>query len=231
MEVELLHYTPNGLELITKFARISGVPDNIPDEEIVKMVVERDYGSILEHIVFVFNLKNISVAISREILEHRVASHTARSTRYVEELESKYYEPEGLASHSEPEKVKKLFSSAIEQCHKAYRELRKQGVKREFARYVLPLATLTNYTWTINARSLINFLTLRQCVRAAPEIQELAREVYGIVVRIYPEIFESAKCRGYWLGVCPENKARPKNCYYPFIPTKEEVKQSWLTKK
>ncbi|HID65831.1 MAG TPA: thymidylate synthase (FAD), partial [Aquificaceae bacterium] len=37
---------------------------------------------LLKHIYFTFDISEIIIAISRELLEHRIASHTARSTRY-----------------------------------------------------------------------------------------------------------------------------------------------------
>jgi len=47
-------------------------------------------------------------------------------------------------------------------------------------------------------------------------------------VKIYPEIFKDIGCRGYTLGLCPENNARPKDCpYINKIPTKMEVKSKW----
>ncbi|MBI5254130.1 MAG: FAD-dependent thymidylate synthase, partial [Euryarchaeota archaeon] len=173
MNVKLLKYTKGGVELIAKSARVSGVPENIPDREVVRMIVENDYSSALEHIHFTFDLQDISIALSRELLEHRIASHTARSTRYVEEANFGYFVPKEFQRNK---KALKLYNETIEQVANAYRELRNMKITRESARYVLPLAAHTNYIWTANARSLINFLGLRLCVRASPEIRELARQ-------------------------------------------------------
>jgi thymidylate synthase (FAD) len=78
----------------------------------------------------------------------------------------------------------------------------------EVARYLLPLATHCAYVWTINARSLINFLQLRLCKNAAPEMQELAKHVKGVVEKVYPELFASIDCRGSQSKICPEPKNR-----------------------
>jgi len=104
------------------------------------------------------------------------------------------------------------------------------GITRETVRHLLPLATHTNYVWTINARSLMNFLGMRLCVRAAPEINDMAKQIHAIVVKLYPEIFKGKYCRGYNLGVCPENEVRASTkC--PFknkIPTADQVrKEMW----
>jgi thymidylate synthase (FAD) len=237
MKVELLKYTEGGLDLVTHSARVSGVPEGLSKEEIIRMIVDNDYSSALEHIVFTFDLQDISVALSRELLEHRVASHTARSTRYVEEADFGYFVPKEFEKNEE---AKKEFVSLMEEISRVYRRLREVGVSRESTRYVLPLATYTNYIWTVNTRSLINFLGLRLCVRASPEFRELAKKVHKEVVEVYPEIFKGLGCRGKNWTVCPENAVRDspqgKGCPYKikgskvFIPTKDDIreKKEWF---
>lgn len=224
MEVKLLTYTKDGIELVANSARVSGVPDTLSDREIVRMIVDNDYSSALEHISFTFDISGVSIALSRELLEHRIASHTARSTRYNEEEDFEYYIPEELK-----EKDIKRFKEAMEVANKSFKEMRASGVAREAARYVLPMALHTNYVLTINARSLINFFGLRLCIRAAPEIAELAKKMHEIVVKIYPDIFERINCRGWNQGTCPENEVRKKtNCPWKRkIPTKADVIKNW----
>ncbi len=235
VKVKLLRYTPEGVKLIAESCRVSGVPPDIPDEEVVRMVVENDYGSVLEHIVFTFDVSEISVALSRELLEHRIASHTARSTRYHDERNFDYVIPPPIEYDDE---IVKMFREAMESARKYYIKIFDRMVEkgyskseaREVARYILPMATHTHYVWTINARSLINFLGLRLCKRASPEIRELARRIYEIVVKIYPEIFKNVGCRGFNLGLCPENEARPKDCpYAKIIPKKKDVRHEFLS--
>lgn len=224
MKVKLLRYTKGGVELVSKSARVSGVPDSLSDREIVRMIVNNDYSSALEHISFSFDISEISVALSRELLEHRISSHTARSTRYNEERDFKYYLPEELAA-TKNKRALKVFKDAMESANRSFKALRSEGFSREAARYVLPMSLHTNYILTINARSLINFLGLRLCVRASPEIRELAKKIHRIVVELYPEIFENINCRAWNLGACPENEVRDKiSCpWKKRIPTKKEI--------
>ncbi len=239
MEVKLLRVTENGVELVANSARVSGIPEGLSDEEVVRMIVENDYSSALEHIVFTFDISGISVAISRELLEHRIASHTARSTRYNRESGFGFVNPAKYLPENVPERAREEFEreflKAMEDARTHYEKLYgivkecglPDSVAKEVSRYVLPMATHTHYVWTVNARSLINFLMLRLCVRAAPEMRELAEKVRKIVVEVYPEIFSKIGCRGYTLGVCPENEARPRNCpYRGKIRTKKEVRNS-----
>ncbi|MFQ5816262.1 MAG: FAD-dependent thymidylate synthase [Candidatus Hydrothermarchaeaceae archaeon] len=226
MKVRLLRCTENGVELVAKSARVSGVPADMTDEEILRMIVENDYSSALEHISFSFDVSEISVALSRELLEHRIASHTARSTRYQEEIDFGYYIPKEFERKPE---AKARYEETMRKLAETYAELRGMGVSRESSRYLLPMAAHTNYIWTINARSLINFLGLRLCVRASPEMRELARKVHEIAVEKYPVVFDNIDCRGWNMAVCPENKVRentrPACPYKKKIPTKEGIRR------
>ena len=40
VKVKLLRYTEDGIKLIAESCRVSGIPENIKDEEIVRMIVE-----------------------------------------------------------------------------------------------------------------------------------------------------------------------------------------------
>ena len=203
MKVTLVNYTKNGVKLIADAVRVTGpFFEKRADADLVRYMVKHDYGSVLEHVAFTFELKDISIAISRELLEHRIASHTARSTRYSDEEGASFYYPE-----FDDDEEKEIYTDTLQYMRKQYLRLRAR-CGYEVARYVLPMATCCTYVWTINARSLINFLRLRLCKNAAPEMQELARNVKNLVVKVYPEIFESIDCRGSQYGICPEPKAR-----------------------
>ncbi|MCD6211164.1 MAG: FAD-dependent thymidylate synthase [Methanophagales archaeon] len=220
MEVKLLRVTEEGLALVADAARVSGFPSMQDMEAMVKLITDNDYSSVLEHICFTFDIEGISVALSRELLEHRIASHTARSTRYNGEEEFEYYIPGRLSSNEE---AMRIYREGMKSANEAYVRLRGLGIGKEEARYVLPMALHTHYIVTMNVRSLINFFMLRLCVRASPEMRELAMRMYKICVREYPVIFSSIWCRGFTLGVCPENKARPAECPFSGIISNKQV--------
>ena len=54
-----------------------------------------------------------------------------------------------------------------------------EGVANDKAKYCLPEAYKTELVWTINARSLQNFLSLRTSKSALWEIRNLANEIYN----------------------------------------------------
>ena len=229
MDVKLLRVTEEGINLVAEAAGVSGVLPTQIAREIVELITDNDYSSVLEHVYFTFDLSEISVALSRELLEHRIASHTARSTRYMEEKGFDYYVPKELERKGEEEEEEaRIYRAAMKNANEAYTKLRELGIAREQARYVLPLALHTHYVVTMNVRSLINFFMLRLCVRASPEIRELAMRMYKICMEEYPDIFSKIWCRGFTLGVCPENEVRPNECPFKrILPKKREIKSKF----
>lgn len=224
MEVKLLRVTEEGIDLVAEAAKVSGVFSTQSAKEIVELIVDNDYSSVLEHINLTFDISRISVALSRELLEHRIASHTARSTRYMEEKGFGYYVPRELERKGKEEEAR-IYREAMKNAKEAYTKLRELGIAKEQARYVLPLALHTHYVVTMNVRSLLNFFMLRLCVRAAPEIRELAMRLYKLCLDEYPAIFPNIWCRGFTLGVCPENEVRPNECpFKKILPKKQEIK-------
>jgi thymidylate synthase (FAD) len=59
-----------------------------------------------------------------------------------------------------------------------------QGIAKELARIVLPVGIYTEFYWTVNFRSLMNFLTLRDDPHAQFEIQEYARAIKKLIYDI-----------------------------------------------
>ena len=231
----------NDRAFVAHSARVSGVGKikskggfrDPTDKEIFAMVLENDYSSALEHIIFTFEIHGLSKGNSAELLEHRIASHTGRSTRYQNEADFDYTLPPaiseilnkyGLSQQNYKKMVEKgnvnldnvkkkdikilnLYSEFIRTSRSVYNSLLELKVPKESARYALPFSVHTAYTYTINLRSLINLLGLRLCVRASPEMRCLASKIYLAVRKVFPEI-DNVWCRGYNLAVCPENDVR-----------------------
>jgi thymidylate synthase (FAD) len=215
MEVSIKEYTNNGISLIANAVRVTGpFFEKVADDKLVRKMVKHDFGSALEHVCFTFELKDISVALSRELLEHRIAAHTAKSTRYVSQKdEMPTYVPKKIKG-----KIRKEVEEHNKKTHELYKKIEKK-VDRESARYILPMGLKCTYVWSINCRSLLNFLRLRLCKNAAPEIRELAIKIKNIVSNIYPAIFDNVDCRGSQWEMCPESYNRSCHKYL----TKKEV--------
>ena len=202
-------------------ARMSGVPPHVQEEAIFKMILRNDYTSAFEHIIIKFDIK-VAKSIAPELLEHRMASHSGFSTRYIHpnqsavELAGKeagVYEiitPWHLLPSHQPDERKQaareLFLKNIESNLEAYEELLAQGLPRESARYILPFCQAVGiYHFTMNLRSLLNFLSLRLCVRAAPEMRSIASQLYFRLGEEMPIIQGLVGCRGFLKRACPES--------------------------
>ena len=221
MRVEILDYTRNWQEIIKE--AIATSDKKLSDETIdnlLDLVIENDYCSVLEHIFVTIKIKGVSIALSRELLEHRIGvSHTGRSTRYNEETEFRYYVPKEL-----PSWAYNKFLRLMERIQKLYEEMISNGIPKEKARYILPLAAHTEYVLTMNMRSLRHFLSLRLCARASPEIRELAEMIKKEVSAIFPFV-KKFGCRGENMGVCPENDVRPNSCQKKKILSSKDIRR------
>ena len=89
------------------------------------------------------------------------------------------------------ERCEFLANDAISMAFDNYRELIADGVAREQARNVLPLATYTELYWKIDLRNLFNFLRLRLDSHAQLEIREFAEAMWTIVQDWVPIASES----------------------------------------
>jgi len=229
-------------------ARISGVPEDIQDEEVFKMIVRNDYGSALEHIIIKFDIK-MTKGNAPELLEHRIASHTGYSTRfsrvdkrYMDEYGYEIIIPWHLLKFSEEDERKKAFWASVNLAIANYEHLLEHGIPRESARYVLPFCIAVGmYHMTWNLRSLLNLLSLRLCVRASPEFRCIAAQIYFNLIEQLPILKGLVGCRGFMRGVCPEEgvtgvRIGKQHPVYPpcpfnypesdiFIPTRSEIRR------
>jgi flavin-dependent thymidylate synthase len=212
-------------------ARMSGVPPQVMDGDVFRMMVENDYGSALEHVIIKFDLK-MSKGNSPEFLEHRMVSHSGYSTRYIEvsegmEREEPAYEvilPLHLLHGND--NIRSLLLKGVDDAVENYREILRGDVPREMARYILPFAQAVGiYHVTMNLRSLLNLLSLRLCVRSSPEFRCIASQLYYLLMDALPEIKGLVGCRGFMRGTCPESgvtgvRAGEQHSLYPVCPFK-----------
>ena len=161
------------------------------DKEFLDRVLNKHkHSSVAEHIVYSFAIDGISRACLQQLTRHRIGSFTVESTRYTLSKELKYEEPfteytdfdsqEYLPSGyerackylvmTENEHVNRYSILALDNL----RDLLVAGISNDVAKYALPEAYKVRLQWTINMRSLQNFLALRLDRSALAEIQELS---------------------------------------------------------
>jgi thymidylate synthase (FAD) len=164
------------------------------DRELIDRVGNKNkHASTLEHLVYTFYIAGISRALLQELARHRVASLSVKSTRYtLKELagEGPIVGPEQTAKYcvltGHP-----AVDLAIEHALDNLRVLVAAGVANDLAKFALPDAYKTELTWTINARSLQNFLSLRTAPGAMWEIRRLAHAVFNALPEDHRYLFEA----------------------------------------
>jgi thymidylate synthase (FAD) len=67
-----------------------------------------------------------------------------------------------------------------------YERLVEAGVARELARLAIPVGAYTEFYWTVNARSLMNFVSLRAAETAQREIRRFADAVEALFAERMP---------------------------------------------
>jgi thymidylate synthase (FAD) len=142
---------------------------------LINYLMRDRHGSPFEHNSMTFYVQ-APIFVFREFMRHRIASYNEESGRY-RELRPVFYVPgperklvqQGKPGAYEfvdgtPEQhalVDAEVRRSCTQAYEAYQRMLAAGVAREVARVVLPVTIYSSMYVTMNARSLMNFLSLR----------------------------------------------------------------------
>ncbi len=145
------------------------------DVGLINYLARERHGSPFEHTSMTFFI-SAPIFVFREFMRHRIASYNEESGRY-RELRPVFYVPSkerklvqiGKTGAYEfvdgtPEQYEITVNAIKESCTTAYENYQKMldaGVAREVARAVLPVTLFSSMYVTMNARALMNFLSLR----------------------------------------------------------------------
>lgn len=143
---------------------------------LIRYLMRDRHGSPFEHNSMTFFVQ-APIFVFREFMRHRIGiSYNEESGRY-RELRPVFYVPgpeRKLRQEGKPgaytfvdgtpeqhEIVTRATKDACRAAYGAYQEMLAAGVAREVARIVLPVTTYSSMYVTLNARSLMSFLSLR----------------------------------------------------------------------
>jgi thymidylate synthase (FAD) len=84
------------------------------------------------------------------------------------------------------EEAREELKAVYEEAYAAYARLVEKGVARELARSVIPVGAYTQFYWTVNARALMNFVSLRNAEFAQLEIRRYAEAVETFFAKQMP---------------------------------------------
>ncbi|HEX5467954.1 MAG TPA: FAD-dependent thymidylate synthase [Gaiellaceae bacterium] len=170
------------------------------DEGLIRFLMRDRHGTPFEHNAFRFHIR-APIFVAREWFRHRVGSFNEFSMRYARATDD-FYVPEAEdvrtqvgkpGSYSfEPvpaevaEATREELAAVYAAAYAAYERLVEQGVARELARAVMPVGAYTEFYWTVNARALMNFVSLRAAETAQREIRRYAEAVEELFAQKMP---------------------------------------------
>jgi thymidylate synthase (FAD) len=141
------------------------------------MSSEPRHNTVFEHAGFRFFVK-CPLFVARQWMRHRICTFNEKSLRYCI-ADREYYVPQGLANTE-------AYVCHMEASFDLYEQLLAAGWKREQARGVLGTAVYTEFIWTVNAWSLMNWLQKRLDPAAQWEHRQYAEAVLGMYREVMP---------------------------------------------
>jgi thymidylate synthase (FAD) len=173
------------------------------DKGLINFLMRERHGTPFEHNAFRFHIKT-PVFVAREWFRHRIGSFNEFSARY-SEVPNEFFVPEKEDVRTQVGKPgaytfdpigDPLASTALlmientnEAAYRTYQSLLEMGVAKEQARVVLPVSMFTQFYWTVNARALMNFLSLRTHETAQRDIRQYADAVLKLAAPEMPITF------------------------------------------
>jgi thymidylate synthase (FAD) len=185
------------------------------EEKLINYLMKNRHGSPFEHSYFTFYIK-APLFVVREHQRHRIGSFNEMSGRYVE-FKPEFYIPTAWRVPADTNKQGSVvpqaspdpawdamwqneasisYEDSVQDSWERYRELLDCGVAKEMARMVLPLSLYTEMFWTVNARSLMNFLNLRTGENAQWEIRQYADAIELIFAEKMPITWDAWRGNG-----------------------------------
>ena len=206
MSVKLLTVTPKAEELMGYVARVSN-PKNQDNPKVAGLLgycIKHGHWSVFEQAFMTLEIETTR-GLAAQILRHRSFTYQEFSQRYadsnllgnielpelrrqdtknrqnsIDDLDPKVVE-------SLNKQMETLFSSAFS----LYNQMLEDGIAKECARFVLPLATPTRLYMTGSARSWIHYINLRSGHGTQKEHMDIANECKSIFKEQFPTIAEA----------------------------------------
>jgi thymidylate synthase (FAD) len=207
INVYLLDY--GSIEKVVKAARIShgSMSDGMGprDKKLIRHLIRVGHESVFEHCSYTFKIEGVSRALLQELVRHRIASYTVRSTRFTLKDITKDMEIEKAEDLSDYRKIVDRYcvvpdipEEALNEFYKntalslkgVYKFLREYNLSNDKVKYLLPESFKTELLMSINVRSFRNFLRLRSSKKALWEIRNLALEMYKVIPADHHILYE-----------------------------------------
>ena len=207
MNVSLISVSPDAEKHMAYCARVSN-PNNQENDNyagLLKYCIKHQHWSIFEQAFMTLEI-NTTRGLAAQILRHRSFTFQEFSQRYADTnlLDANIPLPELRRQDTKnrqnsiddiPEKQIKFLQDRIQlyfnEGMDLYNELLREGIAKECARFVLPLATPTRLYMSGSVRSWIHYIDLRSGHGTQKEHMDIANECKSIFTEQFPTVSES----------------------------------------
>jgi len=207
MTVKLISVTPDAEKTMAYVARVSN-PSNQDNENyagLLRYCIKHNHWSVFEQSHMTLEIET-NRGIAAQILRHRSFTFQEFSQRYadtnlltgdipVPELRKQDTKNRQNSTDDLGDYVKLILQTEIQEhfirANNLYKRLLEQGVAKECARFVLPLATPTRIYMTGSCRSWIHYIDLRSAHGTQKEHMVIAEQCREVFKQQFPSVSEA----------------------------------------
>ena len=207
MEVKLISVSPDSEKHMAYCARVSN-PNNQDNDNyagLLRYCIKHQHWSIFEQAFMTLEI-NTTRGLAAQILRHRSFTFQEFSQRYADTnlLDTNIPLPELRRQDTKnrqnsiddvPEKQSKMLLGRIQNYFNEgldlYNELLREGIAKECARFVLPLATPTRIYMSGSVRSWVHYIDLRSGHGTQKEHMDIANACKSIFTEQFPTVSEA----------------------------------------
>ena len=205
--IKLVSVTADAEQHMAYVARVSN-PKNQNNDKfagLLKYCIKHGHWSVFEQAFMTIEI-NTTRGLAAQILRHRSFTFQEFSQRYADTnlLDTKIDVPDLRSQDnknrqnsiddipvSKKENLQSKIATHFADAMHLYNELIKEGIAKECARFVLPLATPTRIYMTGNVRSWIHYIDLRSANGTQKEHMDVAKGVKEIFIEQFPNVSEA----------------------------------------
>ena len=207
MNVKFVSITPDAEKMMAYIARVSN-PKNQDNENfsgLLKYCIKHNHWSVFEQSSMTLEIETTR-GLAAQILRHRSFTYQEFSQRYadtklldsqipVPDLRSQDLKNRHNSNDDIPQEKKEEYQALIarhfDDAMNLYNALLDEGVAKECARFVLPLATPTRLYMTGSCRSWVHYINLRSAHGTQKEHMDIAHECRRIFTEQFPAVSEA----------------------------------------
>ena len=203
-DVSLISVTPDAEKIIGYIARVSNPKnqENPNVEGLLKYCIKHGHWSVFEQASMTLQI-DTTRGIAAQVLRHRSFTYQEFSQRYADssmlaeeipmfelrrqDQKNRQNSIDDVDEFTKQEfdiKIKRHFDEGM----KLYKEMLDQGIAKECARFVLPLATPTRLYMTGSLRSWVHYIDLRSAHGTQKEHMEIANGAKKIFIEQFQTI-------------------------------------------